>query len=122
VIVGNFVFGPALRTSKVGHRVFSPGIDPQTDKNHPLRPRTASLASAGPVAGTSGNFGLEGADVQLLAQLAVHLGEDLLIVFEVGAGVFAALADALAGVAVPCAGFLDDIVWLRPGRGRRPRG
>jgi hypothetical protein len=50
------------------------------------------------------------ADVQLLAQLGVHLGEDVLVLLEEGAGVLAALADALAGVAVPCAGLLDDVV------------
>src|ERR1035437_9655548 len=68
------------------------------------------LGFGGAGGGDFGDFGFDAADVQFLAQFAVHLGEDVLIVLEVGAGVFAALADALAGVAVPCAGLLDDVV------------
>ena len=55
------------------------------------------------------SFGV-GADVELFAQLGVHFGEGVGVVAEEGAGVFAPLSDALAGVAVPGAGLLDDVV------------
>src|ERR1019366_4035562 len=51
-----------------------------------------------------------GANIQLLAPLGIHFGKDVLVFFQEGAGVFAALPDALACVAVPCAGFFDDVV------------
>jgi hypothetical protein len=51
-----------------------------------------------------------GADAQLLPDLRVELGEDVRVILEEATDVFAALADALAIVAVPGAGFLDDVV------------
>src|ERR1700733_2096039 len=51
-----------------------------------------------------------GADAQLLPNLRVELGEDVGVVLEEGADVFAALADAVAVIAVPGAGFLDNVV------------
>src|SRR5690348_157131 len=58
-----------------------------------------------------GHFGVGSrGDTEALADLCVHPGEDVLILLEEIAGVFAALADALARVAVPRAGFLNDVV------------
>ena len=68
------------------------------------------LGFGGARSGDFGDVGLGGADVELLAQLGVDLGEDLRVVFEESPGVFAPLPDALAGVAVPGAGLLDDVV------------
>src|SRR5579883_72296 len=50
------------------------------------------------------------ADLQFLANFGVDFLEGLTVVLEVLADVFAALADALTRVAVPGAGFLDDVV------------
>src|ERR1039458_5877316 len=76
-----------------------------------------TLAAADGFLGFSGaggwnlrNVGLDAADVQLFADLRVHLCEDVLVLLEETASVFSALADALAGVAVPSAGLLHDVV------------
>src|SRR5579863_5251491 len=60
--------------------------------------------------GNFGDFCLGRADVEALAELQVYFGEDVAVFLEESAGVFAALTDALAVVAVPGARFLDDIV------------
>src|SRR6185312_11319181 len=57
-----------------------------------------------------GDFRFGRADVEALAELGVHFGVDVPVFLEERAGVFAALADALAAVAVPGAGFIDDVV------------
>src|SRR5579863_2967920 len=50
------------------------------------------------------------ADSQPLAQLGIELGEYVLILLEERPGIFAALADTLAGVAIPGARLLHDVV------------
>src|ERR1700722_12846754 len=52
-------------------------------------------------------------DFQLLTEFGVYFGEGFLVVLEIGANIFATLADALARVAVPCARLLDDVVGYR---------
>src|SRR5450755_3585929 len=47
---------------------------------------------------------------QGLAYFDIELGQSILVVFQELASIFAALADALALVAIPGAGFLDDVV------------
>src|SRR5580692_250725 len=53
------------------------------------------------------------ADSQLLADLGIHLYEDVLVLFEEAARVFAALPDALARVAIPGTRFFHDVVGHR---------
>src|ERR1019366_5377291 len=60
--------------------------------------------------GNLGHVCLDGADVELLANLGLHFSKNILVLFEEGSRIFAALANAFAGVAVPCAGLLDDVV------------
>src|SRR6185437_8521613 len=50
------------------------------------------------------------AETELLAQLAIHASEHILVLLEEATHIFAALADAFALEAVPCAALLDDIV------------
>lgn len=59
--------------------------------------------------GHLGNFSLERADVEFFAQLGVHSCEDVFVLLEEGAGIFTALADAFARVAVPRAGLFNDV-------------
>src|SRR5579885_923549 len=57
-----------------------------------------------------GDLGFGSTDVQPLAQLGVHLGEDILVFLEERARILTALADALSTVAIPGAGFFHDVV------------
>jgi hypothetical protein len=54
--------------------------------------------------------GTSARNAQLLPQLRVHTGKDVLVLLQEGADVLAALSDALALVAVPCAALVDDVV------------
>src|ERR1700691_471218 len=51
-----------------------------------------------------------GRDAELLAEVSVDLGEGVAVVLQILADNFAALADALAGIAEPGAALLDDVV------------
>src|ERR1039458_7558987 len=76
----------------------------------PPPPAHCFLGLGGSACGDFRHVGFAGADAQILAHLGVHLGEQILVLLEEAACILAALADALAGVAVPGARLLHNIV------------
>ncbi len=79
----------------------APGLDSETWETRepeklPLAALHGFLGFGGAGGWDFGNLGFDGADVEPVAQLGVELGEDVLVLLEEGARVFAALADAFA--------------------------
>ena len=59
---------------------------------------------------------------QLLADFNLNLSQDIFVLFQERLGVLPALPDAVALVAEPGAGFLDDALGYEPNQSGRLRG